>query len=79
MSRLLLAAAATITLVLFAMANSHHVELSYIVGEPIRIRLIFLVACAYAAGMATSYFYQLVAQLGRRRRRAAIERHGGVE
>ena len=60
---------AFIVIALFGMANSHDVELRYIVGEPIRIRMIFLLLCVFVAGWVTSYFYQLVAHVNRRRRR----------
>jgi uncharacterized integral membrane protein len=73
MLQLIVAAVVTILVVLFAMANNQHVELNYIVGEPLRIRLIFLLACVFAAGMVTSYFYQMVSQMNRRRRRIRNE------
>jgi uncharacterized integral membrane protein len=73
MLQLLIAVVATIAIILFAMANNHHVELSYVIGEPIRIRMIFLLACVFVAGWATAYFYQLVSQMTRRRRRVRAE------
>lgn len=69
MLQLLLAAIGTIVIVLFAIANSHDVELSYIIGEPIRIRMIFLLASVFMAGWVTAYFYQVISQVSRRRRR----------
>lgn len=58
----------TVLLVLFAFANSHDVELSYVIGEPIRIRLVVLLAVAFGAGALTATFYQLFNDLGHRRR-----------
>jgi uncharacterized integral membrane protein len=69
MLQLVLAVAVTITIVLFGLANSHDVELSYIIGEPIRIRMIFLLFCVFFAGWITAYFYQMIVQVNRRRRR----------
>jgi uncharacterized integral membrane protein len=73
MLQLVLAIIATITAVLFAMANSHDVELSYIVGEPIRIRMVVLLAGVFVAGWVGATFYQMVAQVTRRRRRVRAE------
>lgn len=73
MVQLILAAIATVLVVLFAMANNEHVELNYVFGEPIRIRMIFLLACVFMAGMLTSYFYQVISQMNRRRRRMRAE------
>jgi uncharacterized integral membrane protein len=79
MLQLLIAVIVTIAVVLFAMANSHDVELSYIVGEPIRIRMIFLLGCVFLAGWVTAYFYNVLAQMNRRRRRVRSHYEHEVE
>ena len=73
MLQLVVAVIVFVAIVLFGMANSHDVELRYIIGEPIRIRMVFLLFCVFLAGWATAYFYQLIAQLGRRERRLRSE------
>jgi len=79
MLQLVLAVAVTIAIVLFGLANSHDVELSYIVGEPIRIRMIFLLFCVFFAGWVAAYFYQMIVQVNRRRSRIRAELDRDVE
>jgi len=78
MLQLVVAVIVFVAILLFGMANSHDVELRYIVGEPIRIRMIFLLFSVFLAGWATAYFYQLIAQVTRRERRirSARDREG---
>ena len=71
MLQLIVAVVLTVAVVLFGMANSHHVELSYVWGEPIRIRMIFLLAIAFLAGAVTSYLYQMANRVSRRSRRVS--------
>ena len=73
MLQLIVAVVLTVVVVLFAMANSHHVELSYVMGEPIRIRMIFLLAVAFLAGAVSTYLYQIANRVSRRSRRASPE------
>ena len=63
MIRLILAVLATIVIVVFAISNSHHVDLSLAVGKPVEIRLIFLLLSAFIVGMAVSVFYRLFRRL----------------
>jgi uncharacterized integral membrane protein len=53
MTRLFLAATAAIILVLFAMANTHVVTLSWLFGPPVQVRMISLLLIAFLAGAAT--------------------------
>jgi uncharacterized integral membrane protein len=59
MIQLLLAIVMTVGVVVFSMANNHHVEVNYVFGEPIRIRLIFLLGIAFIAGSVSTLLYQL--------------------
>ena len=59
MIQLVLAIVMTIGVVVFSMANNHHVELNYMFGEPLRIRLIFLLGIAYITGVVSTLLYQL--------------------
>ena len=66
MIRLLFIMLATAGLVLFALANTEHVELSFIVGQT-RIRLIFLLMMSYTTGALSAAVYQaVVAARGRK-------------
>jgi uncharacterized membrane protein YciS (DUF1049 family) len=74
MLQLALAVLVTVALVAFGMANTHQVELSVVVGAPVRFRLIILLAIAYAAGIVTAWFREMVKRAARqaeRRRLAA--------
>lgn len=73
MLQLIVAVVVTVAVVLFGMANSHHVELSYVWGEPVRIRMIFLLAIAFLAGSVTTYLYQMANRVSRRSRRVSRE------
>lgn len=73
MLQLIVAVVLTVAVVLFGMANSHHVELSYVMGEPIRIRMIFLLAIAFLTGAVTTYLYQMATRVSRRSRRVSRE------
>ncbi|MDH5674063.1 MAG: hypothetical protein OEZ06_18040 [Myxococcales bacterium] len=59
MVQLILAVGLTVVTVLFSMANTHHVALYYVFGEPVRVRLIFLLAIAFIAGSVLTLLYQL--------------------
>jgi uncharacterized integral membrane protein len=56
---------------LFAVANSHHVEVSLIFGAPIRMRMIFLLAGTFVAGVISTI--ALVQYREARRHRAELE------
>ena len=68
MRQLILAVTLTAIGVAFGIANSHHVEVGYVVGEPIEIRLVFLLAITYGAGAVTAVFWQLYGRIAQRRR-----------
>lgn len=82
MLQLVVAVLLTILAVMFAMANTHHVELNFVLGEPVEVRLIFLLAVTYAAGGATAYLYGLFNRVSRglrRRRDRLMEKRDVVE
>ena len=60
MFRLAGAVLATIAIVVFAISNFHHVDLSFGVGKPVEIRLIFLLLNSFIIGMAVPVFYRLI-------------------
>lgn len=60
MMRLLFIMLATIGFVLFALANTEHVELSFIVGQT-EIRLIFLLMLSFGVGALAALVHQAVA------------------
>jgi uncharacterized integral membrane protein len=83
MTRLILAVAVTIAIVVFAMANMHFVVLSLVVGPPVQIRLVFLLMSCFLAGVISFWFFLMVRKLRMRRRSAktpaAREKSGGLE
>lgn len=74
MIQLIFAVAMTVGVVVFSMANNHHVELNYVFGEPVRIRLIFLLGIAYATGAVSTLFYQLTRRVSERARERERQR-----
>lgn len=66
MGRLIVAILCTVAVVAFSMTNTHHVELSLVFGEAVKIRLISLLAVTFIAGGLTVYFYQAVTRVTRR-------------
>lgn len=83
MGRLIVAILCTVAVVAFSMTNTHHVELSFVVGEAVKIRLISLLAVTFIAGALTVYFYQAVTRVTRRieypARRAPVDPEHGME
>lgn len=69
MLRLITAMLITAAIVVFAVSNAHDVELSCVIGEPVRIRLFVLLAITFLAGALTASFSQMLGQAGRRARR----------
>ncbi|MCU0694872.1 MAG: hypothetical protein MUF54_26155 [Polyangiaceae bacterium] len=67
MARLILVVLITIVVVVLAMANMHHVELSLVVGRPAQVSATFLVASAYAAGVVSTVLWSMVRKLQRAR------------
>lgn len=66
MTKLTLAILITVLVVVFAISNSHHVDLCCPVGQPIKIRLVFLLVSTFVAGMAVPIFYGMVRRIRRR-------------
>ena len=60
MFQLALAILITVVIVVFSVANSHHVQLSFIVGAPAEVRLVFLLMCSFFMGIVVPIFYQLI-------------------
>jgi uncharacterized integral membrane protein len=58
MTRLLAILLGTFVALLFAVANSHHVEISLIFGAPVRMRMIFVLAGAYVGGLLSTLIFQ---------------------
>ena len=67
MVRLITAVALTVVVVAFSMANAHHVELGYLVGEPVRIRLVFLLWVAFGVGFLGTTLYAMAVRVRRER------------
>jgi uncharacterized integral membrane protein len=67
MTRLFLAATAAIILVLFAMANTHIVTLSWLFGPPVQVRMISLLLISFIVGAATTALLGLRRRTGPRR------------
>jgi uncharacterized integral membrane protein len=77
MAQILIAILLTIVLVVFAMSNSHHVYLAYGFGEPIQIRLIFLLAVTFFSGVTFAWFWSMFSKVKTKRmarRSAAIKK-----
>ena len=77
MVQLFFAIVATVVVVVFAMANTHHVQLSFALGAPFHVRLITLLVVAYAGGLITAWFYTMIVKVRRNselRRRREIAR-----
>lgn len=73
MGRIALAILITVSFVAFSLSNTHHVELSFVVGRPVEIRLIFLMALSFATGVVGTLFYQLFAEAKRRAQHRKIK------
>jgi len=54
MQKLLLILAAGVLILLFAVNNTHHVEMSLIFGTPVHVRLIFLLLTTFLLGHFTA-------------------------
>lgn len=59
MYKILITMVMTGLVVLFGMQNFDHVPVSFIVGSPIKVRLVFLLAMAAACGFLFSYIQGL--------------------
>lgn len=67
MRQLIPAVLITIAVVAFGIANSHHVQVSFVFGAPVKIRLIFLLMCTFFLGTVVPIFFRIIQQLRRRR------------
>jgi uncharacterized integral membrane protein len=61
--QLALAILITIVVVVLSIANSHHVHLSFVIGAPVEVRLVFLLMCTFFMGMAAPIFSRLIHRL----------------
>jgi uncharacterized integral membrane protein len=57
----------TVVMVVFAMANTHHAELSFVVGKPAEVRVIFLLGSAYLAGVVSTVLWTMARNIQRTR------------
>lgn len=66
MTQLIASVITTIALVVFSMDNTHQVQMNAVVGEPVHIRLIFLLVIAFVTGTVATLFMQLIARISYR-------------
>lgn len=76
MFRLAFAVLLTILVVAFAMSNTHPVTLSFVLGPPVKIRLIFLMMSTFLLGMLFFGLAAMVLKL-RIRRQSKAEAQAG--
>ena len=67
MQRLVIVVLGTIVAALFTLANSHHAEVSFIFGAPVRIRMIFVMAGVYSMGIISALIFQHWQRVKRKR------------
>lgn len=63
MIQLIITVLMTIAVVIFSITNSHHVELSFVIGAPVKIRLIFLLLSTFITGMTVPIYFHMVERL----------------
>jgi len=63
MWRLALIVLATAAVVAFTLVNVHHVEMGLVFGQPVRIRLVFLLLIAFSAGSICTLITQQVLEI----------------
>ncbi len=68
MSKLVIAMLATILIVVFAICNSHHVDVNFPVGK-LEIRLIFLLSISFLIGMTVPVFHRLFRGMNEKKRK----------
>jgi len=66
MARIVLTILATVTFVAFALSNTQRVAVSFVVGEPIETRLIFLMLVTFALGFLGAFFNRMMQEANRR-------------
>jgi uncharacterized integral membrane protein len=69
MSKFITVALITLVVVIFAMSNMHIVSISFFVGPPVEVRLIFLLMCSFAMGVLLTLFYLMLKKIMINRRR----------
>jgi uncharacterized integral membrane protein len=74
MKRLIFFILATVIVTTFAVSNSHHVEMSLIFGAPVQMRMIFLLAGVFTAGVISTLGFQEWAAIKRRRKAEALRK-----
>jgi uncharacterized integral membrane protein len=79
MLRLFLVVVTTILAVAFIAMNLHYVTLSLVVGPPLQIRLIFILAIAFVAGFFSAPLARLVRRARRRGHQAGGTRRLATE
>ena len=60
-------AGVTVAVVIFVMMNTHHVTLSFVLGGPVKVRLIFLMMMTFFVGMLATSLITMVWRLRPRR------------
>ncbi len=58
-AKLLCATLIAVNVTLFAMDNLHHVELGLIIGEPVQVRVFFLLMVSFLVGCFTAILIRL--------------------
>jgi uncharacterized integral membrane protein len=60
---------AVVLIVLFAVSNTHEIELRFITGEPFNVRLIYLVLFSYSIGVLSAVYFFLMWRIETRRKK----------
>jgi uncharacterized integral membrane protein len=66
MARIVMTIVATAIFVAFSLSNTQHVEVSFVVGRPIEVRLIFLLLITFGSGIVATVFHRLLTDASRR-------------
>ncbi len=80
MIKLALVVLLTFVIVAFGIANSHHIPVSFVLGAPVEIRLVFLILCTFFLGTAVPLFHQLIKDLRHdKKAKQAEELHQAIQ
>lgn len=74
MARLIFAVSLTVAIVTFAMMNTHQVTLSFIFGQPVKVRLIFLLMSTFLMGMIFLGLFMMIWRVKARPRPPRIDK-----
>jgi uncharacterized integral membrane protein len=74
MARLIFAVSVTVAIVTFAMMNTHQVTLSFIFGQPVKVRLIFLLMSTFMMGMIFLGLFMMIWRVKGRPRPPRIDK-----